>query len=55
MGERVLAFSSVSLDPKHFSKNPCYEFGTDDWKSWDTIKSRDPAIKGWFPMWNLTL
>lgn len=44
MGERVLAFSSISLSPEIFSKEPCYEFGTDNWKSWDTIKSYDPAI-----------
>lgn len=55
MGERVLGFASTHLNPEHFPKHPCYEFGVEHWKSWDTIKVRDPAISGWFPMWNLTL
>ena len=55
MGERVLGFSSIDLDPYHFSKDPVYEFGCETWKSWADVKVRDPAIEGWFPMWNLTL
>ena len=55
MGERVLGFASTNLNPQHYPKNPCYEFGVEHWKSWDTVKVRDPAIGGWFPMWNLTL
>lgn len=53
-GERVLGFARIQLDPEHFSKEPVYEFGCEFWKSWKDVKERDPAIAGWFPMWNLT-
>jgi P-type E1-E2 ATPase len=25
------------------------------WKKWKDVKERDESIKGWFPMYNLTL
>ena len=53
MGERVLGFASIDLDPEHFKRD--YEFCCDGWKAWENVKVRDPAIEGWFPMWNLTL
>jgi hypothetical protein len=34
MGERVLGFSKIDLDPNAFKKSPCYEFDTAGWKSW---------------------
>jgi sodium/potassium-transporting ATPase subunit alpha len=54
-GERVLGFARIHLDPEHFKKNPAFDFGTDNWKSWKDVKVRDPNINGWFPMWGLTL
>jgi sodium/potassium-transporting ATPase subunit alpha len=54
-GERVLGFARIQLNPAHFKKNPAYSFGTEHWKSWKDVKTRDPAIDGWFPMWGLTL
>jgi len=53
-GERVLGFAKIHLEPEHFSKSPAYEFGVEFWKSWKDVKVRDPAIQGWFPMWNLS-
>jgi len=31
MGERVLAFARVQLDPEIFTKEPAYQFGVSDW------------------------
>jgi sodium/potassium-transporting ATPase subunit alpha len=55
LGERVLAFARFELDPEVFTKDPAYEFDVKGWKKWKEVKERDPSIKGWFPMWNLTL
>lgn len=55
LGERVLAFARFELDPEVFTKDPAYEYDVKNWKKWADVKERDPAIKGWFPMWNLTL
>lgn len=55
LGERVLAFARCELDPAIFSKDPAYQFDVKNWKNWKDVKSRDPSIKGWFPMFNLTL
>ena len=55
LGERVLAFARCELDPAIFSKDPAYQFDVKNWKNWKDVKTRDPSIKGWFPMFNLTL
>lgn len=55
LGERVLAFARFELDPEIFTKDPAYEFDVKGWKKWMDVKERDANIKGWFPMWNLTL
>jgi sodium/potassium-transporting ATPase subunit alpha len=55
MGERVLAFARFKLDPKVFTKDPAYRFDVKTWKNWKDVKEFDPNVKGWFPMWNLTL
>jgi sodium/potassium-transporting ATPase subunit alpha len=56
MGERVLAFARCELDPRIFTKEgPAYPFDHKNWKKWMSAKEYDPSIKGWFPMWNLTL
>lgn len=55
MGERVLAFARMSLDPQIYTKEPAYPFDVKNWKNWRNVKDRDPSIKGWFPMFNLTL
>lgn len=55
MGERVLAFARYQLDPRIFTKSPAYQFDYKNWKKWASAQEYDPTIKGWFPMWNLTL
>ncbi|CDW80621.1 k antiporter p-type alpha subunit family protein [Stylonychia lemnae] len=55
MGERVLAFAKLELDPKIYKKNPKYQFDVKNWKQWQHVKDRDSSIQGWFPMFNLTL
>jgi len=55
MGERVLAFAQIKLDPRIYTKDPAYEFDVANWKNWMDVKERDEKIKGWFPMHNLTL
>jgi sodium/potassium-transporting ATPase subunit alpha len=55
LGERVLAFARYELEPDFFTKTPQYEFDVKGWKKWKDVKERDTSIKGWFPMWNLTL
>lgn len=55
MGERVLAFARYQLDPKIFTKSPAYPFDNKNWKNWAGVTQYDPSVKGWFPMWNLTL
>jgi magnesium-transporting ATPase (P-type) len=55
LGERVLAFAKYNLEADIYSKTPGYEFDVKNWKSWSSVKERDPSIKGWFPMYNLTL
>jgi magnesium-transporting ATPase (P-type) len=34
MGERVLAFARVKLNPKIYTKNPAYKFDIKNWKKW---------------------
>jgi len=34
MGERVLAFARVQLDPAIFTKDPAYQFDVKGWSSW---------------------
>mmetsp|Transcript_22779 Transcript_22779/g.21986 ORF Transcript_22779/g.21986 Transcript_22779/m.21986 type:complete len:344 (+) Transcript_22779:1427-2458(+) len=55
MGERVLAFARLSLDPSIYTKDPAYNFDVKNWKMWMNAKERDPQYPGWFPMYNLTL
>jgi len=55
MGERVLAFARITLDPNIYTKNPGYKFDVKNWKSWMEVRERDEHIAGWFPMYNLTL
>ena len=56
MGERVLAFAQIELDPEFFSKKaPGYPFDVKNWKKWKDVRERDATIPGWFPMFNLTL
>jgi len=55
MGERVLAFARYELDTDFFTKEPAYPFDVKNWKNWKEKKEFDPSIKGWFPMFNLTL
>ena len=55
LGERVLAFARYDLEKEIFTKNPAYEFDVKNWKEWSSVKERDESIKGWFPMYNLTL
>merc|ERR1719491_1008164 len=51
MGERVLAFARMNLDPAHYSKT--FQFDTKNWADWDMKDDMHPA--GWFPMTGLTL
>jgi|LauGreDrversion4_2_1035121.scaffolds.fasta_scaffold507617_2 magnesium-transporting ATPase (P-type) len=55
MGERVLAFARTKLDPKKYKKDPAYLFDVKNWKSWKEVREFDAGVKGWFPMWGLTL
>jgi sodium/potassium-transporting ATPase subunit alpha len=55
LGERVLAFARFKLDPETYPKSPAYPFDVKGWKKWKDAQERDPNIKGWFPMFNLTL
>ncbi len=59
MGERVLAIARCNLDPEIFTKTPPYPFDVKNWKEWIDVRSYEDAkqkgIKGWFPMFNLTL
>jgi len=50
-----LAFARFELDPEIFTKDPAYEFDVKGWKTWKDKVERDENIKGWFPMFNLTL
>jgi hypothetical protein len=46
----------MNLDPDQgFTKDPSYPFDVKNWKNWKDVKERDPNIRGWFPMFNLTL
>jgi sodium/potassium-transporting ATPase subunit alpha len=56
MGERVLAFAKLRLDPKFFNKST-YEFDISGWKkNADTFKEMPQGdLKGWFPMNGLSL
>lgn len=55
LGERVLAFAKYDLETDIYTKSPGYEFDVKNWKNWSAVKERDESIKGWFPMYNLTL
>lgn len=54
MGERVLAFARYELEPERYAKES-YPFDTKDWKMWRERKEFTETIKGWYPMWGLTL
>lgn len=61
MGERVLAFAKIDLDPRDFPKNN-YPYATGTWASFGDDKPElldfrfdSQGKEGWFPMWNLTL
>jgi len=43
MGERVLGFSRLALDPKLYKKTEGY--GTKDWRSWITTKEYSPKAR----------
>lgn len=51
----MLAFARYELEPEYYQKDPAYEFDVKGWKKWKDVRERDPNIKGWFPMFNLTL
>lgn len=51
MGERVLAFARLDLDPNQYDKT--YQFDTKNWADWDMKDDLRP--EGWFPMTGLTL
>jgi len=56
MGERVLAFSRLFLDPAQFNKS--YEFDTQSWKMWGDKLPIEANVfdgSGKFPMTGLTL
>lgn len=55
MGERVLAFARISLDPSIYTKEPAYEFDVVNWKKWMNVSEKDDNYRGWFPIHNLTL
>lgn len=55
MGERVLAFAKYELDPNDFTKQPPYEFEVQNWKQWKDVQVKEDSVKGWFPMYKLTL
>ena len=55
MGERVLAFARVEMDPAIFTKEPQYQFDTQNWSSWNDVREYNPNKQGWFPMWSMTL
>ena len=54
MGERVLAFARYELEPEIYTKGS-YPFDTKDWKAWREIKEFTESVRGWYPMWGLTL
>ena len=53
MGERVLAFARLDLDPTNSPYTKKYQFDTKNWADWDMKDDMRPA--GWFPMTGLTL
>ena len=53
MGERVLAFARIDLDPTTTPYTKKYQFDTKNWADWDMKDDMRPA--GWFPMTGLTL
>ena len=55
LGERVLAFARYKLEPEIYTKSPAYPFDVKGWKKWKDVTERSESIKGWFPMFNLTL
>jgi len=38
MGERVLAFAQLHLDPQIYTKKPAYPFDIKNWKNWSDVK-----------------
>jgi sodium/potassium-transporting ATPase subunit alpha len=42
MGERVLAFAKIHLDPSVYTKDPKYKFDMKDWKKWFNEKTATP-------------
>jgi hypothetical protein len=34
LGERVLAFARIELNPEIFTKSPAYQFDYKNWKKW---------------------
>lgn len=53
MGERVLAFARLKLDPNVFDKT--YKFNIGGWKEVNEIQDMPSNPDGWFPMWGLQL
>jgi len=56
MGERVLAFAKLKLDPSKFNKST-YEFDISGWKNNANLHKEMPKgnLNGWFPMYDLKL
>jgi len=57
MGERVLAFAKLELDPSVYTKSPPYPFEVKKWKEWQKSAPFENIdnVNGWFPMFTLTL
>jgi len=56
MGERVLAFARMFLDPQIFTKgSKPYPFDVKGWKTWRERREYDASINGWFPMFDMCL
>jgi len=44
MGERVLAFARLHLDPSIYTKQPAYPFDVKKWKTWKEVREFDKNI-----------